>query len=1475
MRKFKPLFFAVILNFLFAGSLIAQLSYGGRPVSFNQKIALQKSVQTVTMQPINVALLKAEDLANENNKDIPWRFGQNIDVNINMETSGTWDLLPNGDKLWRIRIYSQGALTMNFKFSKYVLPDGATLFLYNENHSEILGSFTSANNVASGIFATTLIPGETITLEYYEPANSAFSGELIIDRVTHGYQNVFDFAQKGFGTSGTCERNVACTPDSIGWSKQIRSACMLVVGGSGFCSGALINNTSNNGTPYVLTANHCSTSNDFASWIFWFNWQSAGCTNTTNPAHDQVTTSGSALKARNAGSDFCLVQMNATPPCTFNPYYSGWSRSTTPATSAACIHHPDGDVKKISLSSQAAVSSSYSGASCWQILWTLGSTCTEPGSSGSPIFDQNHRIVGQLYGGPSSCGAAAGSMNDYFGQVATSWAGGGTSATRLSDWLDPLGTAPQFIDGYDPCLPTATLDAELNSITIPVATYCSAQSIIPTVVIKNNGTSVLTALSVRYNIDGGANITQAWTGSLATGAIATVTFPTITLAMGTHAFNASCTAPNGGTDLNLTNDTKTISYTVSSGQALPFTEDFEATTFPPTNWTLNNPDGGVTWARKATTGNGTSTASAAIDCFNYNTAGQTDDLITPSLLFPTGSIQMTFNVAYRQYQTEIEKLQVFISTDCGVTYNATPVYDKSGATLATTTASTTAFSPTTAAQWRMETVDLSAYSNNSVKLKFVGTNAYGNNIHIDDINIQSLSTPPVADFTSVLASTCSGGVQFTDISTNIPTSWLWDFGDGQTATTQNPNHSYSSNGTYTVTLTATNSFGSDQVIKTNLLTINMPASPTPTNGSNCGAGTVNLGAAGLGTLNWFDTPTSTTIIGTGTTFTTPSISTTTTFYVESSTSNYGTSQNVPSPDITTATTSNTNRYHIFTVTAPIRLVSVQVRTTIAGNRTVELRSSGGTVLQTITVNIPTGTNRITLNWDIPVGTNYQLGLATTSTVNLFRHTTGLTYPYQIAGLVSITANSTAASYGFFYDWEVQPFNSCTSARTPVIATINNPAAVSLNISATATTICPGTSVTFTATPTNGGTIPSYQWKVNGVNAGTNSPTYTTTTLINNNIVTCVMTSNATCVTGSPVTSNAITITSTTTVPASVSIASSVGTTICAGESVTITATPINGGTSPSYQWQLNGVNAGPNSPTITTSSIPNNGIITCLVTSSLSCATGSPSTSNAITFTVNQPMAPTISISATNTTICPGESVTITATTTNEGITPTYQWQRNGINAGPNSSSITTSGLLNNDVITCILTSSETCVTLNTITSNSLTITVAGSLPVASFTYTSNQLDFTFNSTSTGATSYLWNFGDGLTSTLQNPNHTYTNSGLYIVTLTVTNNCGANNVIQSVNAIGSGISANNSQIIVNIYPNPAKTNASIEISGVISNELNIEIIDILGRPVYLNKLNNATILTKVNLDFTNFEKGIYFVKVNADSKERIIKLIHE
>ncbi|MFN6038379.1 MAG: hypothetical protein ACK452_07920, partial [Bacteroidota bacterium] len=331
---------------------------------------------------------------------------------------------------------------------------------------------------------------------------------------------------------------------------------------------------------------------------------------------------------------------------------------------------------------------------------------------------------------------------------------------------------------------------------------------------------------------------------------------------------------------------------------------------------------------------------------------------------------------------------------------------------------------------------------------------------------------------------------------------------------------------------------------------------------------------------------------------------------------------------------------------------------------------------------------------------------------------------------------------------------------------------SVNIAASNTTICQGSSVTFTATPTNGGTAPVYQWKVNGTNSGTNSNTFTSINLANNDVVTCVMTSNASCVTGSPATSNAITMVVTPTVTASVSITSS-ATTICQGSSVTFTATPTNGGTAPVYQWKVNGTNVGTNASTYTSTTLANGNTVTCVMTSNASCVTGSPATSNTIAMVVTPTVTASVNIAASNTTICQGSSVTFTATPTNGGTTPSYQWKVNGTNTGTNSNTFSSTSLVNNDVVTCVMTSNASCVSGSLATSNAITITVN---PLPNGITTNNgplcegqniQLG------ATGGTSYNWSGPNGFTSINQNPiinASSASQSGNYIVTITL-NGC--------------------------------------------------------------------------------------------------------
>ncbi|MBS1623091.1 MAG: T9SS type A sorting domain-containing protein, partial [Bacteroidetes bacterium] len=289
--------------------------------------------------------------------------------------------------------------------------------------------------------------------------------------------------------------------------------------------------------------------------------------------------------------------------------------------------------------------------------------------------------------------------------------------------------------------------------------------------------------------------------------------------------------------------------------------------------------------------------------------------------------------------------------------------------------------------------------------------------------------------------------------------------------------------------------------------------------------------------------------------------------------------------------------------------------------------------------------------------------------------------------------------------------TCQIRDTAVVTVLTGGStAVGVSISASpSASACSGSPVTFTATPTNGGTIPSYQWKKNGVNVGLNSPTYILSTPANNDVITCVLTSNAACATNNPATSNAVTITIFGSVTPSVTIATA-ATTVCGGQSVTFTATPVNGGNSPAYQWMINGVNAGTNSATFTTTALNNNDIVTCQLTSNAACASSTNVSSNAILMTVTPNVVPSVSITTPATTVCSGQSVTFTATHVNGGSNPSYQWKVNGVNAGTNSATFTTSTLANNAQVTCVLTSNATCASPASATSAAITMTVTGSI---------------------------------------------------------------------------------------------------------------------------------------------------------------------
>ena len=629
-----------------------------------------------------------------------------------------------------------------------------------------------------------------------------------------------------------------------------------------------------------------------------------------------------------------------------------------------------------------------------------------------------------------------------------------------------------------------------------------------------------------------------------------------------------------------------------------------------------------------------------------------------------------------------------------------------------------------------------------------------------DWNCSMPTTPPVADFVANTTSTCTGIVEFTDLSSNGPMSWNWDFGDGSgSSTDQNPIYIYTSDGTYTVILTATNPYGNDTYIETNYITVALPVAPVTTDDSRCGTGSLTLTATGSGILDWYDAATAGSLVNTGGTFNTPSLTTTTTYYVEDvilvPRYNVGNTDNNSNGNNYTG-----NRYLLFDVLTDLTIVSVEVNANGSGDRTIVLRNSIGTVIESTTINIPDGISRIILNFDVPTDIDYELDIS--GTTDLWRNDAGVSYPYTKPGVLSITNSSAgAAYYYFFYDWEVRVGDDCISTRTTSTATIETELPVSILIDASETSICTGDNVDFTATPTNGGTTPTYEWQVNGSNAGTGS-TYSSTTLADGDIVTCILTSSESCNDG-PATSNSINITVVSSLPASVSIAGN--NTICAGETVIIDATPTNEGTSPVYEWFINGSSVGNDNPTYTSTSLVDGDVITCVLTSSFSCATGNPATSNVVTMTVDPNVAVSVSISGVNT-ICDGENVAFAATPTNGGTTPIYEWQVNGSIVGTNNSVYSSSTLADGDIVTCILTSSEAC-NDGQATSNSIIMTVSPSLPVSilidvstSSICTGDDAIFTSTPTNEGITpTYEWQVNGSTVGTASTYSSTTLNDG--------------------------------------------------------------------------------------------------------------------
>lgn len=551
---------------LAAVQTIAQTEQLGQPVSWKSKVQLTKN--TIEMPAVDNAAETAAELerrANTYEKNL--RFGKEQSVNIDFMTQAGIQTLPNGDVLRQLIVHSEGAKSINLIFSQFELASGARLYLFDKNKTEFIGAHTPLNNNVNRMLGTELIHSDAIVIELVEPAASAGQSTLVIGTVVHGYLDL-EAELKALNDSGDCMYDVNC-PIGAGWENQRNSVAMMVDGG-GFCTGSLVNNTSGTIIPYFISANHCGTSP--GGWVFRFRWESpaaqADCATAANSVNGptNMNVNGGTLRASWAGSDFTLTELNTAPNPAWGVYYAGWDRSDIPSPNGTGIHHPSGDIKKISFDYSTLVSSQWSGTpanSHWRTpSWDEG--VTEGGSSGSPLYDNNHRFVGQLHGGASQCGNSPGNLWDDYGKFSFSWTGNNTTSSRLSNWLDPGNTGAVTIDGVDPSGPGLALDAASGNLQGVSGTMCGG-TVTPSVTITNNGTTALTSATINYGYDGNINQVYNWVGNLAQYQNATITLPAATLAGGAHTFEANVSAANGGTDENVGNNVSTSSFTTVVG----------------------------------------------------------------------------------------------------------------------------------------------------------------------------------------------------------------------------------------------------------------------------------------------------------------------------------------------------------------------------------------------------------------------------------------------------------------------------------------------------------------------------------------------------------------------------------------------------------------------------------------------------------------------------------------------------------------------------------------------------------------------------------------------------------------------------------------------------------------------------------------------------------------------------------------------
>lgn len=435
------------------------------PKSVLAESPFSQTVKPKAMQVAASLLLPALDLnalrskAFQRSPEKVLKFAQVHEYAFDASVSDGWTNVDDGGQqtsVWRLRIDSPNAYSINLGFSKYTMPEGGKLFIYAEGYENVVGPFTAEDNEEHGQLWTPIIPSNVVFVEVNIPTDKVDQLELELFRVNQAYLDLTKLYEEARSLkSGSCNYDVVC-PEGDAWRDQIQSVAAYSTGGNLFCTGAAINNTANNKRPFFLTARHCGIDrSNAASVVAYWNFQNSTCrasgsaiSGAAGDGQLSQFNSGAIFRASYYLSDMTLIEFDDPVPIDANVYLSGWNRADDVVPSVVAIHHPNVDEKRISFENDPVSISAYlkedgSGVSHIRVAdWDLGTT--EPGSSGSPIYDPERRIVGQLHGGFAACGN---DEPDWYGRINISWDGRDTDSSGLKSWLDPISLGSLAIDG--------------------------------------------------------------------------------------------------------------------------------------------------------------------------------------------------------------------------------------------------------------------------------------------------------------------------------------------------------------------------------------------------------------------------------------------------------------------------------------------------------------------------------------------------------------------------------------------------------------------------------------------------------------------------------------------------------------------------------------------------------------------------------------------------------------------------------------------------------------------------------------------------------------------------------------------------------------------------------------------------------------------------------------------------------------------